>query len=273
MHKHTLTALLALLLGSATAHAQTEVRGHLQFDGERSAAVGGIAWIEDEVLQLVLADVEPDMDAIAADGQLDRMDLLQLGGRQLELRIDPESGELWGLTLSQPGEVLSGGHEGMDTALVLSTSGPWAVGDQVKGRFDDGSHAIEFDLAVLGTELPKPGTPLPADGGAPGAVFRAMVEAIGRGDLEILLTSQAAANRAEMQEAVDEGFGASLIARAQSFTVKPEGLQLHGGRATAQRAWVDYSGRDGFGGTRGTASLVMEDGAWKFEQTDSVATD
>lgn len=271
MRKHPLAALLALLLASATA--QAEVRGHLQFDGERSAAIGGIAWIEDEVLQLLLADVAPDMDAIAADGRLDRMDLLNLGGRQLELRIDPESGELWGYTLSQPGEVLSGSHAGMDTALALSRPGPWAVGDRVQGRFDDGSHAIDFDLAVLGTELPKPGTPLAADGGAPGAVFRAMVEAIARGDLETLLASQAAANRAEMQEAVDEGFGASVIARAQSFTVNPEGLQIHGGRATAQRAWVDYSGRDGFGGTRGTASLVMEDGAWKFEQTDSVATD
>lgn len=271
MRTRTLSALLALLLGSTAT--QADVRGHLQFDGARSEAIGGIAWIEDEVLMVLLADVRPDMDAIAADGRLDRMDLLNLRGRQLELRVDPESGELWGFTFSQPGKVLRGDYESLDTALALSTSGPWAIGDRVKGRFDDGSHAVDFDLPVLGTELPRAGTPLPADGGTPGTVFRAMVEAIARGDLDTLLASQSAANRAEMQEAVDEGFGASVIARAQSFSVKPEGLQIHGGRATATRAWVEYSGRDGFGGTRGTASLVMEDGAWRFEQTDSVATD
>lgn len=271
MRHRLLITILAALLGGSHAHAS--VQGHLVFDAERSTAVGGIAWIEDDLLSVVLSDQIPDMDAIAADGKLDRRDLLQLGGRQLELRIDPETGELWGFTLSQPGEVLSGSHEGLDTALTLAEAGPFPIGKHIKGRFDDGEHSITFDLPVLGTDLPLPGEAQGPDGGAPGAAFRTLVQAIAAGDLDTLINGMAAENRAEMQEAIDEGYGTSVIARAQSFWVKPDGLEIQGARATADRAWVDYTGQDGFGQSRGTARFVLDNGRWLFEESDSSGID
>ncbi|MCG6118234.1 MAG: hypothetical protein MEQ07_08600 [Aquimonas sp.] len=151
MRIHARVTLLTLLLACVPARA--EVSGHLHLGDLRSPVVGGIAWIEDGVLLIVLADTLPDTRALSDDGRLDVMDLQRMGGRQLELRIDPRRGEVLGYTLSQPGAVRSGGYEDIEAGLVLTRSAPWRVGDRVAGHLRYGRHAVEFDLPVSGSEI------------------------------------------------------------------------------------------------------------------------
>ena len=121
---------------------------------------------------------------------------------------------------------------------------------------------LHFDVAVT----PLPGKPLPADGGEPGAAYRAWLAALAKGDVAALrkLVDSEHAYRfpeddaSQVKESIkDSRDGAPLQADIA------RGL-VDGDRAVL---WVEGTDRDDIR-RRGRVLMLREEGAWHFAEDD-----
>jgi len=126
---------------------------------------------------------------------------------------------------------------------------------------------LHFDVAVT----PLPGKPLPADGGEPGAAYRAWLAALAKGDVAALrkLVDSEHAYRfpeddaSQVKESIkDSRDGAPLQADIA------RGL-VDGDRAVL---WVGGTDRDDIR-RRGRVLMLREDGTWRFAEADLESVD
>ncbi|MEO6689332.1 MAG: hypothetical protein ABIS07_10760 [Dokdonella sp.] len=144
--------------------------------------------------------------------------------------------------------------------------------------------AIDFDLPVLTIgPTPRPGVPLPADGGAPGHTLLARSDAIYNGDLDRLLSllspeeySHAVGHyKYDSDDIVDyapgdlEQSGASFYLLKQRMDT-PRIRRITGGSVDGTTAWVDFEGSEeiiGHDPVTGTALMTQDKrGHWWIEE-------
>lgn len=241
--------------------------GRFQAAGELRTVVDGMAVREGRNVLIVVTDQAFDRAAFGADGKYDQWDFLDHPGNSLKLTVDPEGGFLWSWSiLSGGGSVSGSGGDG----LGLEPAGA----GRIKGRWqDEAGHAVQFDLPVLAREVPRAGQPLPADGGEPGAAFRAMLQAIHGGDIEGMIAHSAREQAEELRAAVASGEAARVMEMARAFTPAADGLAIQGGTVDGERAWVEFTGRDATGAIRGTAVMLKIDGKWRMDAINSTSGD
>lgn len=259
--------ILAVFLCQAPAALadQGTASGRFQAAGELRSVVDGMAVRDGRNILVVVSDQGFDRVAFGADGKYDLWDFLDHPGNSLQLKLDAEAGFLWSWSTLSGGSSVSGsGGDG----LSLEQAGA----DRIKGRWqDEAGHAVQFDLPVLAQDVPRSGQPLPADGGEPGAAFRAMLQAIHAGDIEGMIAHSAREQAEELRAAVASGEAAQVMEMAKAFTPAADGLAIQGGTVDGERAWVEFSGRDATGPIRGTALMLRIDGKWRMDAINSTS--
>lgn len=262
-------ALLALPCLPATTLAADGASGHFGNEDQRLEIADAIAYRDGMFLMVVVSDQSFDLADFAADGRLDSMDFLRHQGATFELRLEPEEGDLWGYTL-RPGAGKLGTVSGSSSDLANAFRITHIDAERVRGELDDGErNQLRFDLPIQGTEIARPGQPLPADGGEPGRVLREMIAATHAGDIDRMIALASDEQAASFREAERDGETAMVLEMAKMFMPQEQGLEVTGGTEHGNTAWVDFSGRDHTGNIRGTATLQRTDGRWHLENIDT----
>ncbi|MBX3725351.1 MAG: hypothetical protein KF823_05485 [Xanthomonadales bacterium] len=263
----TCIALAASVLLAHTALADDgSASGRFQAAGELRTVADGMAVRDGRNVRIVFSDQAFDRVAFAADGKYDLWDFMDHPGNSLQLTVDPEGGFLWSWSTMSGGSTISGSS---NDGLSLENAGA----DRIKGRWqDEGGHAVQFDLPVLPQEVPRAGQPLAADGGEPGAAFRAMLEAIHGGDIEGMINYSARDQAEQLRAAVASGEAAQVLEMAKAFTPGVDGLAIQGGTVDGERAWVEFTGRDATGAIRGTAVMLRIDERWRMDAINTTST-
>ncbi len=191
---------------------------------------------------------------------------------KVELDVDP-GGAVTGLHLRWHGGSVS--TSGIDIGeLVTSRNDSERLAARFENASDNGHCALEFDLAydvlasVADDEAPAPaGMPLPAEGGAAGAVFVRYVAASQQGDVDGILATASQVRADEVRAARGKPELEMVFARLRSSV--PSTATVSGGRDFGDRAELDFIGTDAAGAARaGRTRMVLEADGWKVEQVD-----
>lgn len=125
-----------------------------------------------------------------------------------------------------------------------------------------------FDLPISKPAVPPPppalkGTPLPAGGGEPGKAYAAYLKNLTAGNMKAFLGGVTAARAKEASS--DPDFK-KLFPLLQAM--QPTGLKVTGGAIDGNNATLLATGKDGDNVSRGTITMVRENGAWKVEKEE-----
>lgn len=105
------------------------------------------------------------------------------------------------------------------------------------------------------------GDPLPQDGGEPGVVFLKAMKAQREGDFDAMLSVSSQAQREQML--ADRGKPEFPAMLEMMKNMAAQSVAIGGGRVNGETATIDFTGHYAGGGTsRGTATLLREDGRW-----------
>lgn len=255
---HTLLPSALFLLG-ASAFAADTFSGKFEAGGTTRNVADAVAHGSEYSLRLVFTDQAINRSAFGR--QIDGA-LVFHEGATLSFILDPGTGTVRsGVTRVDLDNVQA--PEALEKALKLTRIDDQRIAGSLKL---DTRYELKFDLAVLGEkfpEPPRPGTPLPADGGKPGAALLAMVSAIKAGNLDTLVTLAPPERAQAMRAAIAEGEAEAMLKSIQAFT--PTAVTIKGGNVHGDEAWVDFTGSGAMGSTRGTATLRQEAGTWYVE--------
>lgn len=220
--------------------------------------VDAIAFPNRDDIVVVLSDHPLDRVKLGEDGTIDNMDFFDAPEGLLKLDIDPLAGELEMLRLSSDGRFKM--MSASDVSLALSHNDAERIAGRVK--FTNGPEAF-FDLPIT-RKIERPGTPLPADGGAPGLALLAYVQAIHSGDFDAMLAHAPAAKAERYRKAQAAGKAEKLLNLARKFT--PKEIVITGGREGGAKAWVEFSGKLAGHAKNGTGTMKLENGRWVLEK-------
>jgi hypothetical protein len=280
-------SVLALALASAPTMAA--VKGQCSYKGKNIAYVDGVAAMapdpfeeSSKVPTLWFVSVPLPAGALAGKAPKDYDDAItqhsfDKDSSSLQLRLDATGKMVEGLQLYMPpGTSYSSssnevGKLAMKGLFGAKAAGSWTLAD------DDIKCNLSFDLgtgasagkAMAAAPAPKAwGTALPAGGGAPGLVYMAMHKAALAGDVNAMQKLATTEHAAEMEKARKQPEFAGMIQLIKAM--EPAEVHVVSGQANASKAELQIAGKDPDGATmKGTATLVMQGGAWKIEKVDT----
>ncbi|MGB4859829.1 MAG: hypothetical protein WBP11_10940 [Dokdonella sp.] len=255
-------ALIGLIFAAPCAYAAAPASGNV---GDWKV-VDAIAWRDSMGTHVVVSDKPFDRIAIASDRKMDSSDVMSqqmnpLNAQTYELRLDAK-GAVDGINISVPGGSSAQFSSEMTEGLKLSKNNDKTVA----GSFAYDNADIRFDVPVVTGELPRPGKPLPADGGEPGKVLTAQIAAIAKGDFDALIKLSPPEHRASIMAAAKKDGGKMEMMAAQAFT--PSKATVTGGSIEGDKAWLDFDGVQGGEVVKGMAILERADGAWYVRNID-----
>lgn len=265
-------ALLLLLALPAFAQAAGANGGFVRYGAGRSELRSLCAlrvWDGVERVETLLYFSERRLDCAAAaaalepETALDRA-LEEAGGAAARLRLVPGDPNFsFSFTRTEPRASFF--VSGLGDALAVAKHDP----QRIEGRFHRAPDEIAGEMAEIDLRFataldasPLAGTPLPADGGAPSAAYRAYLAAVAAKDFGTLqrLTTGRAAGRA-----LGGGF-------AYFQKDEPKSAEILGGEGDAQRATLRVRART-FGGERVSFRVRLEvDDAGKWRLVDRGTT-
>ncbi len=273
-------AILALLplLAAANARAGGSGRfrlGETHVDARYAIAVVRDRGYDDGPQTLVyLGDFPLDAGKVAAAFDPDdevRAELGDRAGGYLRICID-DGGSECGLFYQrkQPDDSFNTSGYGKFALTQRDKShiaGSWAL-KEPESFFDQ---TYDFDLHFDVAVTPLPGKPLPADGGEPGAAYRAWLAALAKGDavaLRKLVDSEHAYRFSE-----DDG-SQLKEAMKDSRDGTPLEAEISGGLVDGDRAllWIEGTDRDDIL-RAGRVRMLREEGAWRFAEDDLESVD
>lgn len=271
MHPIPARTLLAaaLVCSAAGAFARDGATGTVSIDGQSWAVADAIATMEGEDLQIVFAQHKWDRAAWADDGEFGTFDLMEYegdaDGQSLSVDIDEEKGTYGGHNIRYSMGSSSGGYSSdYEPSVVLTSRTAERVAGTVKMQGGDLVTDVSFDLPIQKTgPLARAGTPLPADGGEPGKVLRAVVDATLAGDVDKMTALSHPERRAGIEEAKKAGQIEEMLTMAKLFT--PRIKRITGGTVDGDKAWVEFVGDEGGSEVKGTGTLVRVNGGWYLE--------
>lgn len=250
------TALVALAFASPIVHAAAPASGKVG----NWTVVDAIAWRDSAGTHVVVSDKPFDRSAIASDRAMDSSDVIShqmdpLDAQTYEVRLDAE-GAVDGTSLSMPGGSSFSFSSDMADGLKLSKNDA----NHVTGSFAYDIADVRFDVPVVTGELPRPGKPLPKDGGEPGKVFNAQIAAIAKGDFDALIKLSPPEHRDSIAASAKKDGGKMEMMAAQAFT--PSKATITSGSIDGDKAWLDFDGVQGGEAMKGLAIVERKDGAW-----------
>lgn len=271
MHPFPSRTLLAaaLICSAASAFAKDGATGTVTIDGQSWPVADAIATMEGEDLQIVFAQHKWDRAAWADDGEFGTFDLMEYegdaDGQSLSVDIDEEEGGYGGHNIRYSMGSSSGGYSSdYEPSVVLTSRTAERVAGTVKMAGEDLVTDVSFDLPIQKTgPLARAGTPLPADGGEPGKVLRAVVDATLAGDVDKMTALSHPERRAGIVEAKKAGQIEEMLTMAKLFT--PKIKRITGGTMDGDKAWVEFVGDEGGSEVKGTGTLVRVNGGWYLE--------
>ena len=155
----------------------------------------------------------------------------------------------------------------LDTLEAGRVAGGWVLKEPESFFEQTYDFDLRFDVAVT----PLPGKPLPADGGAPGAAYRAWLAALAKGDVPALrkLTDSEHSYRFPEDDPSDVK---EAIKDARDGT--PLQAEIARGLVDGDRAllWVEGTDRDEIL-RRGRVLMQREEGTWRFVEDDLESVD
>jgi len=252
MHRSMMRLCVASLALAAFPAYAGEVSG--QVDGW--TVVDALAIRGDAGIEIVFSDTAFDRAAIAADFRYDMLDghahESERQGALMTLRLDAEGG-VSGIGMGGSSLYTSA----MDSAFTLGKLGA----DAIAGQLDYGSYQVRFDLPLLQNgQLPRQGSPLPADGGAAGEALRAYLAALKGNDFDAFVALSPPSWRESMQASKAKGEAQLEIDAVREEL--PDAIALTGGHAEAQRAWIDLSAKQAGAAVKAVATLEQDSGRW-----------
>lgn len=265
----TIRLLGAIALSCAAPLALASADGQVTFGGATWEVKDGIAYRDGDTLEVTLTDIPFDTAEIAKDGKINSFDALRHAARRnagiVTLRIGPDGG-LQGVDFFRDNQSLSTSGT-LDEGFSLDKSANAQARGAYRHQWEKQSLDVRFDLAIQSGELPRPGKPLPADGGAPGKAFLAQIKATHAGDLKTMMKQTHPDRRARVQAMLDGGEGKQMLAMAQAMT--PKKVTLKGGRIDGDHALVDFETREDGQTVKGTAELSRVQGVWYLDSISS----
>jgi hypothetical protein len=268
MKTHLLaTALIAALAAAPCAAARPAASGTVTADGTTWQVADAVATAEDGDVEIWFSKLEFDRAAWADDGKFESFDTYDFKGGEdgpaLRIDVDEEDNSYGGHTYRSSASSSSGGFSSeLETGVTITARDEKHVAGTVK--FDDGAGLaadIAFDLPITATgPLARAGTPLPADGGAPGKALRAMVEATHAGDLDAMIALSHPDKRQGIEQARAAGEADEMLKMAQLFT--PKISRITGGSTDGDQAWIDFEGTEEGATVKGSAELTRAQGKW-----------
>lgn len=254
--------LLATMIVLATAipavHAAAPASGKV---GDWTV-VDAIAWRDNTGTHIVVSDKPFDRNAITRDLKINSSDVMHhqmppLDAQTYELRLDAD-GKVGGISISMPGGAFASSSSDMADGLKLAKND----GGTVSGSFVYTNADIRFDVPVVSGVMPRPGKPLPADGGDPGKTLNAQIIAIAKGDIDTLVKLSPPEHRDSIMANAE-----AEVEFAQKTT--PSKASITGGSIDGDRAWVDFDGVQEGQSMKGLAIVERADGAWYVRKIEA----
>lgn len=274
-------AVLALLLSLPAANAMASGGGHFRLGETHIDAKYAIAVVRDQGHDddgaqtfVYLSDFPLDAARVAAAFDPEdevREELGDRAGGYVRICIDASSAEC-GMFYNrkQPDDSFNvGGYGtfGLDTFEPGRVAGGWVLKEPESFFEQTYDFDLRFDVAVT----PLPGKPLPAEGGEPGAAYRAWLAALTKGDVAAL--RKLADSEHEYRFPEDDASQAK-----ESIKDLRDGTPLQAdiarGLVDGDRAvlWVEGTDRDDIR-RRGRVLMLREEGAWRFAEDDLESVD
>jgi hypothetical protein len=265
-----LLASVLLALPTAPALAEPAASGSVRLGGADWQVADVVAYPDDEEIEVVFSNVAFDRAAMAADGKVDSFDALRHEGNSLTLNIatDGPTMCLDMMTRSENGS--SGGstcNSDYPPTITISARSADHIAGSMRYGDVDGEHVhLDFNVAIeggsTGGAVARPGTPLPADGGAPAVAMLAHFAAVSAGDWEKLKALSHPDRRTMMEASEAAGEHTKLFEFLQM--VAPKDIKITGGMQDGEQAQVDYEAKEDGRTVQGTADLVQFEGRWYF---------
>jgi hypothetical protein len=260
-----LALAVALALPAANAGAADTAAGHYRMGDQRFDMKAGVAirlWqdAERETFGVVLG--EGPFDPKAAVGALDPLDAIAASAPDdsgmvlLWIRPGFDGPLEFGSVLARPGSFNTNG----DGNEKVKVEGGRIRGEWIKPstEFTDKTWemTVRFDLPL--TAIADPGTPLPADGGAPGKAYRAFLDALAKKDRDKVMAMQG------MPADMVEILGADSVLEILAMNHPSSEGEVLGGWIDGDRAQLRVRGKHDFGQTvRGRVEMKNDGGTWK----------
>ena len=274
-------ALLALLPLFVMANARAGGDGHFRLGETHIDAKYAIAVVRDQGYDddgaqayVYLSDFPLDAAKVAAAFDPEdevREELGDRAGGYVRICIGADGSEC-GMFYNrkQPDDSFNvGGYGtfGLDTLEPGRVAGGWVL-KEPESFFDQ---TYDFDLRFDVAVTPLPGKPLPADGGEPGAAYRAWLAAVAKGEVAAL--REFGDNEHAYRFPEDDASQAKeSIKDLRDGT--PLQAEISRGLVDGDRAvlWVEGSDRDDIR-RRGRVLMLREEGAWRFAEDDLESVD
>lgn len=273
-------ALLALLPLFVVANARAGGDGHFRLGENRLDAKYAIAVANDEGhdteprVFVYLADFPLDAGKVAAAFDPEDEVRDQLGDRAggyVRICIEGDGSEC-GMFFNRKQPDDSFNTSGYGT-LALSrqdaghVAGSWVLAEPESFFDQTYDFDLHFDVAVT----PLPGQPLPADGGEPGAAYRAWLAALAKGDVAALRKLGDSGHAYRFPEDDPSQVKESIKDLRDGTPLQAEILRglVDGDSAVL---WVEGSDRDDIR-RGGRVRMQREDGAWRFAEDDLESVD
>jgi hypothetical protein len=254
--------------GSLTANGKTFALKHAYAQTRKSPFDK-----KKSVVEVIVTDQEIS-PAVASDDieLMQAQDKLQLSG--FTAMID-DSKQIISATVFSPAfkKMKQFSGVGMQKAELTAMTASRIAGTVSMAKPDDFfderyQYHATFDLLVAkpaGPPAPPTlkGTKLPAGGGEPGKAYAVYLKNLIAGDMKAFLSGVSAARAKEASS--DPDFK-KLFPLLQAM--QPSGVKITGGAIDGNSATLLATGKDGDNVSRGTITMVRENGAWKIEKED-----
>ena len=262
-------ALAAALAAPAAAAAPAS--GTLRVDHAAFDVADAVAYPDGETLRIVLASGPLDHAAMLADGGIDVFDLMRQEVDTLTIDVGADGPAMCLHLQSRDGDTQYSGSscnsEYLEAIRIESRDDSRVAGSMRWGEADGEHVHVAFDLAIqpgtpAATASRLQGTPLPADGGAPGKAMLAHFAALAAGDWAAFKAAAEPDRRAMMEESEKGGEHLQMFEFLRSFA--PQKLRISGGTVADDRAEVDFTGESDGSPVKGYAELARIDGRWYY---------
>lgn len=265
-----LSALVAALGLPRSASAAGPATGSVQRDDSGWQVADAFAYPDGDEIEVVLSDKMFDRAAMASDGKIDTFDSMRHEGNTLTLNFDADGPTMCLDFMSRSANGSSSGsscNSDYPPTIKITTRTNERIAGSMQWGEAAGEHVhVSFDVPIAGASsggaVTRPGTALPADGGAPGKATLAHFAAVAAGDWA-KLKSLSHPDRREMMEASEKaGEHQEMFEFLQKFV--PKKIKISGGMLNHDQAQVDYSAEEAGSPIAGTADLVLFEGKWYF---------
>lgn len=272
-HRKYLSALAvfaASLIAVSPVLAKPPAAGTVRNERANWTVADAIAYPDADEIEIVFTDKAFDRGEMASDGKIDTIDAMRHDGNTLTLNVAADGPTMCvDMSTHSADGTFSGSSCNsaysptikIDARSVDHISGSMHYGEV------DGEHIfLSFDLPIEGAssggKVTRPGTPLPADGGAPGKAMLAHFNAVAAGDWGRLKAISHPERRSMMEASEKAGEHKEMFEFMQKFV--PKQIKITGGMVNGDQAQVDYAAQEEGRAVKGSADLVQFAGQWYF---------